>query len=106
MSAVAILAWRPRLKDGALGGFVNVEMASALVFMDLHVFAQCGKRWVAPPGRPALDKVDARCSIHPGSRSISPPSRGRVIGGRWAGMGRTERIRSWGVAGGNRGLGA
>jgi hypothetical protein len=60
MSAVAILAWRPRLKDGALGGFVNVEMASALVFMDLHVFAQCGKRWVAPPGSWTRSTPDAR----------------------------------------------
>ncbi len=55
MTAFRACDWRER-RSNTLLGFCKLTLPSGMVLHDVAVHERNGTRWVAPPGRPQLDK--------------------------------------------------
>ncbi len=54
-AAVVVEDWRPLIKN-SLRGFVRVRLPSGIVVHDVAVHVREDRKWVSPPGRPAIGR--------------------------------------------------
>lgn len=68
---VEIIDWRPLIKN-SLRGFISVKLGKNLLFHDMPVMASSGRRWVAMPSKPRLNRDGTPVIGQNGKPTYSP----------------------------------